>query len=211
MEKYTIIVPVGDNMEALYAGTKDFPTEKVHLISPKAYKKAAEKAKKDLEKFHVSARIHDVNGDLWESVFKKITEIATKENDSSLLINVSTGDRITMCAATSAAFVNGVRAFSVLDGKNMMLPVLRFSYYKILNDKKMEMLRLIDEAKPCLTLEDLSKKMKMSLPLLSYHINGNLKAEGLKTMGLVTGRTNKRKVELTLAPLGKIMLDGFQA
>ncbi len=60
----------------------------------------------------------------------------------------------------------------------------------------------------CISLEELSKKTKMSLPLISYHINGNLKSEGLKEMGLVETNEKKGKIELKLSTLGRMLING---
>ena len=49
-----------------------------------------------------------------------------------------------------------------------------------------KILKLLYEKEACCSsMEELSRETKMSIPLISYHINGNLKSEGLKTMGLV--------------------------
>jgi len=48
MPKNIIIAPVGDNINALFVGLKEFPTERIYLLTPAAYLKTAEKAVKDL-------------------------------------------------------------------------------------------------------------------------------------------------------------------
>ena len=128
-------------------------------------------------------------------MFQKIAEIKAIEKGKDIIINTATGDKVSTCAATSAAFVNGLKAMSVTDGMPMMLPVLKFSYYNMLTDKKMAILKLLKKPDCCSSLEELSKKTKMSLPLISYHINGNLKSEGLKEMGLVETEEKKGKMK----------------
>lgn len=208
--KKTIIAPVGDYMECLYPGIKEFATDKVVLISPKNKLSAAEEAKKDLEKFRINTKIIPIQGELWEETFKAVAEIAKLEGQENVMINVSTGDRNTRCAATSAAFVNGLRAFGVEDDMVMMLPVLKFSYYKILTDKKMEILKvLFKKPKCCSSLDELSKLTKMSLPLISYHINGTLKSEGLKQLGLIETTENKGRVTVSLSSMGRMLVNGY--
>ena len=74
----------------------------------------------------------------------------------------------------------------------------------------MQILRIIHtEEKCCASLEELSKKTKMSLPLISYHINGNLKSEGLKDLGLVKTSEKKGKVAIELTMLGRLLLKGY--
>lgn len=91
----------------------------------------------------------------------------------------------------------------------MLLPVLKFSYYRLLTDKKMSILKTLSKPNCCVSLEDLSKKTEMSLPLISYHINGNLKSEGLKEMGLVEAEEKRGKVEVKLSTLGKMLIGGY--
>ena len=45
MDKKVVIAPVGDNMDALYVGIKEFPTERVILITPEERLEDAEMKK----------------------------------------------------------------------------------------------------------------------------------------------------------------------
>jgi len=211
--KNVVIAPVGAHMDALYVGIKEFPTERIILISPEAHLDDARKAKDELEKFKIPVHIKEIKGHLWEETFKAVADIKALEKDASILINVATGDRDTRCAATSAAFVNGIRAFGVSDeNEAMMLPVLRFSYYKVITDKKMSILKTIfSEENCCSSLEQLGNKTGMSLPLISYHINGTLKSEGLKQLGLVQTTEIKGRVSVELTMQGRLLVRGYLA
>jgi hypothetical protein len=211
--KYIVVAPMGDYMDALFVGLREFPTEKVILVSPEDKMEEAEKVKKELEKFKVPTFIMKVAGgteiEVWENIFKAIADIKSTEKDKEIIVNVATGDRVTRCSATSAAFVNGFKAFAVSGDKTMMLPVMKFSYYKMIPDKKMEILKILHDKNCCSSLEELSKKTGMSLPLISYHINGNLKSEGLKTMGLVQTTEEKGRVSVELTSLGRMIVRGY--
>jgi DNA-binding transcriptional ArsR family regulator len=211
--KSIVIAPMGDYMDSLYVGIKEFPTEKIILISSQPRKEEAEKIKKDLEKFKIPCHVIVFDGsseiEIWEGTFKAISEIRTSEKEHEILVNVATGDRVTRCAATSAAFVNGLKAFAVSGDKAMMLPIMKFSYYKMIPDKKMSILKILHDENCCSSLDALSKKAKMSLPLISYHINGNLKSDGLKEMGLVDTKETKGRVSLELTSLGKMIVRGY--
>jgi predicted transcriptional regulator len=209
--KNIIIAPVGDHMDALFIGMKEFPTERVILIAPQKRLDAAYKVKEDLEKFKVPVKIMEIKGNVWEETFRAVAEIKAIEQGANILINVATGDRDTRCAATSAAFVNGIRAFGVGDNdETLLLPILKFSYYKVITDKKMEILRTIyDEKQCCSSLDELAKKTGMSLPLISYHINGTLKSEGLKQLGLVETEEAKGRVKVNLTVQGRLLLKGY--
>ncbi len=207
--KYVVVAPVGDNIEALFVGIKDFPTERVILLTPEKNMEIAKKAQEDLDRFKIPVQISEIKGNLWEAIFSRIAEINIIEKDKEVLINTSSGDRVTQCAATSAAFVNGLKAIAVGKTEAMLLPVLKFSYYNMLTDKKMGILKLLAKPGCCSSLEEMSRKMKMSLPLISYHINGNLKSEGLKDMGLVETTENKGKIAINLSTMGRLLIKGY--
>jgi len=209
MGKKIIVAPVGDNMGALYIGIKEFPTERVILLVPDDRVDEADAAKKDLERFNIPVQTIEMKGNIWEDMFQKIAEIKALEKDSEIIINTATGDRMSTCAATSAAFVNGLKAFAVDEGSAMMLPVLKFSYYTLLTDKKMHILKLLSKPDCCASLEELGKKTKMSLPLVSYHINGNLKSDGLKEMGLIETTEQKGRIAVKLSTLGRLLIKGY--
>ena len=209
--KKTIVAPVGDYIEDLYVAIREFPTEKVILIAPQEKMQIAITAKENLEKFRIPTKIVEVKGFIWEEIFREVAKIKKYEK-GEVIVNVSTGDRNSRCAATSAAFVNGLKAFGVEGDETMMLPVLKFSYYNLLSGKKMELLKTIFEKKGCCaSLEELSKETKMSIPLISYHINGNLKSEGLKSMGLIETEETKGRMKISLSFLGKMLLKGYIA
>jgi DNA-binding transcriptional ArsR family regulator len=73
----------------------------------------------------------------------------------------------------------------------------------------MDILRILKDRQCCQSLEELSKKTKMSLPLISYHINGNLKSDGLKTMGLVETTEEKGRISVDLSSLGRMIVRGY--
>lgn len=208
--KYVVIAPVGDNMQALFVGIRDFPTEKVILVSPPARLREAQKAKQDLARFQIPCSIVEIQGNIWEEMFRKIAEIKELEQGREIIVNTATGDRTTMCAATSAAFVNGLKAISVEGNEAMLLPVLKFSYYRLLSDRKLRILEVLAQDKTCCkSLDELGRKTKMSLPLISYHVNGNLKSEGLRELGLVETTEVKGKMAISLTTLGRLLIKGY--
>lgn len=208
-----VIAPVGENIDALFQGLKEFPTERIILITPEDKVDLAEDAKKQLEKFKIQVTIKSIKAEgesaMWEAMFETVSKIRKNEPDSDILVNVATGDRTTNCAATSAAFVNGLKAFSVGEKGVMLLPVLKFSYYKLLTDKKMEILKVLNQPGCCMSLDELSKRTKMSLPLTSYHVNGTLKSDGLKELGLVDTMEKNGRTEIHLSMLGRLLIKGY--
>lgn len=209
--KHVIIASCGENLGAIFVGLREFPTEKIYLITPEGMEEKGEEAKKELDKFRIPVVIKNIKGNVWEETFKAVAEIKQVEKGKDIIINVSAGDvHAGRCAACSAAFVNGLKAFEVEEDKVQLLPVLHFSYYKVIQDKKMDILRLLyNDDECCASLEELSKKTKMSLPLISYHINGNLKSEGLKRLGLVETTEEKGRVSVKLTTMGRLLVKGY--
>ena len=205
-----IVAAVGQDMDELFSAIREFTTEKVMLISYPDKGDKAESTKKELGRFKIPVDIIETKGDIWEDTFRVVHSIKKANEGKDILINVSSGDKIARCAMTSAAFVNGLKAFAAYDGNVSMLPVLKFSYYKLITDRKMKILETIyNEPDCCASLEELSKKTGMSLPLVSYHINGNPKSEGLKDMALVETVGKKGRVEVKLSLQGKILMNGY--
>ena len=207
---YIVIASVSTNVEPIYIGIKEFPTEKIILLYSDDLYNEAEKIRKDLIKFKIPVIIKPIKGQVWEELFRLVSEIASYEKGNKIIVNVGSGDSTAKCALLSAAFVNGLKAFDVVDDTPMLLPVLKFSYYKLLTDKKLSILKILEGQKACCSsLADLSEKTKMSLPLLSYHINGTLKTDGLKQLGLIEVTEENGKLLIRLNMLGKLLIKGY--
>ena len=210
-QKFTLIIPSGDNHTALYESLKHFDVERIYILACKPTIKAMEILKKELEAKGYNVIIKKLKADIWEGMFMAMAEVKDEEpHPEQIIVNVCTGNPIKRCAATTATFVNGLKGFAMENGKPMIFPLLKFSYYKILTDKKVDILKyLLNHKECCDTLDELSNRLKMSLPLLSYHINGNLKSEGLKDLGLIETEETKGKIRLHLTTLGKLLVQGY--
>lgn len=206
---YVVIAPVGNDLKPLFRGIKEFQTERVILLTPVGKEKPAQQAVKDLKQFDIPVQIYKIKGNVWEEMFQAVGEIVKQEKDKQLIVNVATGDRLGRCAATSAAFVNGLKAFDMMPDGPMLLPILKFSYYKMLSDKKLKLLEIVSQDDCCASLDELARRTKMSLPLVSYHVNGNLRSEGLKDLGLVQTTEDKGKTAIALTSLGRLLLKGY--
>ena len=113
---------------------------------------------------------------------------------------------MTLCAA----YVYGITAVAVMGENVMMLPIVRLSYYKAISPRKLKVLELLFKKRNCCaSLEQMANELNMSLPLVSYHINGNQKVDGLKQMGLITTVESRKKTEVTLNSLGEMLMMGY--
>lgn len=207
--KYTVLAPISKNTTPLYVGIKEFPTTKLILFVSSRYEYEATIVKKDLEKFRIPITLHKLEKDTWEEIFHAIHVYAAKENAEELLINVGAADSSAKCAATCAGFVNGIKAFDVMDDEVMMLPVLKFSYYTLLNETKLSLMKILMQNKEGLSLQRLAQKAKMSPPLVSYHVHGTKKVDGLKQFGLIEVVDSEEKGIVKINMLGTLLIKGY--
>jgi DNA-binding transcriptional ArsR family regulator len=202
---------VGEGLESTFVGIREFPTERVYLLLTGRNREKLDELKKAISPFKISTQEVEIKGNLLEGTFRAFARIKTAVPEESLLVNVSSGDKMESCAALAAAYVNGLKAFSVMEDKIIMLPVLKFSYYRLMPERKLKILKFL-KAQPdcCSSLEELSERLKMSLPISSYHINGNTKAEGLVSQGLVEVHIGPRgRAQVMLTELGRLMAEGL--
>ena len=205
---YTVIAPVGDNPKALFVGIKEFPTERVILITPTDYMKTAKELADKLEEFTIDSKIIEIKNNLMEEMFRVFGKLCSIYNPDEIIVNVATGDRMSTCAALSAAFANGLKSFGVMGRQCMLLPIMKLSYYNELSENKLKILKAM-EKKEYTSLKELSKKLGMSISLLSYHINGNFKYKGLKEFRLAETKEESKNVFVKLSEMGALLLKGY--
>lgn len=205
---FTVIAPVGDNLKALFIGMKEFPTDKVILLTPPSGRKAAKELTKKLDQFTIQSRIIHIDGNFMEGTFKIFGELCSHHEPDNLIVNVATGDRVSTCAALSAAFANGLKAFGVSDNKPMLMPIMKLRYYNELSDNKLKLLKYLKHDK-FTSLKELNNKLKMSVSLLSYHINGNIRYKGLIEYRLVEVKEENKNLYVKLSDMGNLLLKGY--
>jgi hypothetical protein len=209
--KYNIITPIGSNMDSTFVAVREFPTDKVFLVQTGKQGEKTGELREVLDKLKISVQLVEVKEGLLEGMFRAFAQVKASVPEDSLLVNVSAGDNMSNCAALAAAFVNGLKAFNVMGDKLQMLPILKFSYYRLIPERKLAIIKFLKEQPDCCSsLEDLSARLKMSLPLCSYHINGTAKVEGLVTQGLVAVHVGPRgKSQVTLTEMGRMIAEGL--
>lgn len=205
---YTVIAPLGDNPNALFIGMREFPTKKVILITPKKRLKEAQKIEKKLKPFGVAVVVQEINQGLMDSMFAHIGDICSNHDQENLIVNVATGDRLSTCAALSAAFANGLKAFGVMNGEPVMLPIMHLSYYDSLTKSKKKIIEALEEG-VYTPLSELAKILKMSPSLLSYHIHGTLKNKGLESLRLVCIKNETKQISVKRTKLASLLLKGY--
>jgi hypothetical protein len=143
---------------------------------------------------------------------ERVNEILNIEgrNFQQVLVNVSSGDKLIGCAALSAAFINGIKAFGMDSTKSvpLLMPVLKLSYNEIISTAKIKILKIIDGMEGTInSLEELEQASGLGKPLLSYHVQGGKDSKGLANLGLVeVERGDRGKMIINLTTLGKLLV-----
>lgn len=205
---YNVIAPIGDNPNAIFAGIKEFPTEKVYLITAAHNREKAEKLAEKLKDFTIATQIMEIKGNTLEEMFKSFAKVSMNHDPDDIIVNLATGDPMSTCAALSAAFANGLKAFGVENDRTMLMPIMKLSYYNELSENKMKILKELHPTDH-ISLQALAKKLSMSISLLSYHIHGNYKYKGLKEFRLVDLKDSKKSVMVRLSEMGNLLLKGY--
>ena len=212
MKKKMVIAPVDAETDSavLFAPIREFPTEKMVLLSSPEGIVRAESLAKELGKLGIPATIVKVSGsNAWEDFFTAAADVLEGQEKDGVIINISSADRIPQCALTNVAHVNGIRAIAVIDGQVMLLPILKLSYSNMLSEKKVKILKELANEKCFSSLEELAKSTGMSLQLLSYHINGSPKSKGLLELELVETEAAKGRIRVCLSTMGRLFMKGY--
>ncbi len=203
-----IIGEDNDCEEILFKGFKKFYPDIIVLLTKKKYLKKSKKIESNMNKFDIKIDTREVSDSPnLEEVFMKIKELENYYKNNSIVINVDT-DYMTSCLALSSSFVNGIAAMGVLKEEVITYPIMKFSYYNAINDKKMKILNIVNKKGPISSMEELAKLSKMSLPLIAYHLRGNRDSQGLVEMNLVMTKKIDSSVCVSLTELGKLIANG---
>ena len=200
-----------DVKKVLYKGFDEFFPDEIILLVKQNYEKSANKITKEFEKNSIKTTQYFLSSNPhMEEIFLEVKKITQMYEKDSIVINVDT-DYYTSCLALSAAFVNGITAIGILKDELIVYPIMRFSYYNALNEKKQELLKIINDKENITSMEELAKIANMSLPLIAYHLRGNKDSQGLIEMNLVQTKKQKGSIEIKLTSLGRLMVAGINS
>src|ERR671924_1156029 len=202
-----------DMQEGIAAGIRNFPVHKLILICYGSdNQKAEEFARRIRSVLGIPVTITLVSKEnVIRDVLERIGEIIEIEgkNFQQILMNVSCGDKLIGCAALSAAFINGIKAFGMdASGAPLLMPVLKLSYSEIISEAKIKILKAIQGVGGTIeSLEQLEQASGYGKPLLSYHVMGSRDSKGLADLGLLEVEKGDRgKISAKLTTLGKLLV-----
>ena len=203
-----------DGQDGIALGIRSFPIHKLVLICFSSDKSRAEEFSRKIRSvlgLPVTITLvtkENVIRDTMERV-NEILNLNAKEFQQ-ILMNVSSGDKLIGCAALSAAFINGIKAFG-MDATGtipLLMPVLKLSYNEIISESKIKILKAIDSVGGIIeSLDHLEQISGYGKPLLSYHVQGAKDSKGLADLGLVEVEKGERgKISAKLTTLGKLLV-----
>lgn len=199
-------------VEAIMTGIREFPITKMLLMHNPGEEDQARRLMGQLAPLRLDVDRRTLGKNVLMSTLQIVTEVITKQtrNFDEILVNAASGDKLGACALLSAAFVNGLKAFGVVDDKVMMLPVLKFSYTELISDSKLNILKALTRAgNEVESLNALAELSKVDKSLLSYHIRGGRDSKGLEELGLVSvNRQTQGKLKIAITEMGKLMMVG---
>lgn len=207
--KYIILAPFGEEINSLLEVFKDLTIQKIILLVLEEHKNKIYEFKNIIEKLKIPIDIRPIKSFNLENIFTKVKEINNENKEGEILICASTSDKYTASLFSSAAYVNNLKVFHIINAEVIFMPLLRFSYCEELGKRKIQILKTLYEQNCCASLEELSKTLKISLPLASYHINGTSKSKGLKELGLVDILNYKNRIDIKISSLGLMVLKGY--
>lgn len=205
-----------DDYEAIALGIRNFPIHKLALICYDYDKgKADDFARKIKGLLGIPITVSIVNQEnVIRDTMEQVNELLSLNNKDvqQVVMNISSGEKLLGCAALSAAFVNGIKAFGMDHTKTtpIMMPVLKLSYSEIISEAKIKILKAIDQAGGIIeSLEQLEHLSGYGKPLLSYHVQGGRDSKGLASLGLLdVERKDRGKISASITTLGKLLITG---
>lgn len=202
-----------EGQEGIAGGIRNFPIHKLVLLCYSTDKqKTEEVAKRFASTLGIRVVINVVSREnVIRDTMEKISEIISHDGREfqQVLMNISCGDKLLGCAALSAAFVNGIQAFTINEeGMPILMPILKLSYHEVISDAKLKILRSInDQGGYVESLEQLEQATGYGKPLLSYHVMGSRESKGLAELGLLEVEKRERgRILAKLTTLGKLLV-----
>jgi hypothetical protein len=202
---------LGGDVNAVVIGLRNFPAHKLTILSTNdSLNQANELSSTLTEALKLAVEVKQLKDGTIQTMLEAVGKILQTESDTfqDFLINVGSGGRHQICAAVTAAFVFGIKAFDVLSEQPVTLPVMRFSYAQAVTEPKMKILRALERSGGDVeSLEKLNALSNYGKPLLSYHIRGSDDGRGLEDLGLVeVERGNRGRLRVKLTPLARTLL-----
>lgn len=205
--EYVLILSSKKDLDRIDTIKKELNLKKIIVLSDKE-----QDFNQFSKKFNIPIDLEIISESIWEETFRIVQELTVKYSANQLISGSFSEFNQLSSALINASFINGIKILGEQNEEIILLPLFKFTFYKELTDKKKEIIEFLYSSENHeMSLEELGNVTKMSPPLVSYHLNGNQKSEGLKELKLVTSRDNKGKSYVKLTTLGVLTVKDYIA
>ena len=206
------IATAGGDEAPILLGLREFPVSKVYLLYHAESEAAAHALQEKLKGLMIEAVLSRVEGDVITGTLKVVGEILAKESKrfDTIQANIAGGSPLCGCSLLMAAFVHGIDAIHIIDGKPVRMPVLRFAYTELIGDEKFQILDALQKAGgKAPSLEFLAEKTKLPKTTVVRHLKSSHNPPGLEDLGVVIIERGDRGITaIRLTDSGKLLLVG---
>lgn len=206
------IATVGGDDAPILLGLRDYPVAKLYLLHRPENSRQAQDLREKLRGLMIEAVAREVEPDTITSTLRAVGEIVEAESKrfDHMVANIAGGSPLCGCSLLMAAFVQGLEAIHVVDGKTVKMPVLRFSYTQLIGDEKFRILDAIQEAEGgAPSLDGIAKATGLSKAAIVRHLKNPREPPGLEDLGVVEIRRGEQGVSwIGITESGRLLLVG---
>ena len=209
------IATVGGDESPILLGLREFPVAKVYLLYHKESEAAGVALREKLKGLMIDAVLMKVEGDIITGTLKAVGEIMAKDSKrfDGVQANIAGGSPLCGCSLLMAAFVHGIDAIHVVDGKAIKMPVLRFSYTELIGEEKFRILDALQGAGgKAPSLDFIASKSGLPTAAVVRHLKSAREPPGLEDLGVVSITRGERGISsIALTDTGRLLLVGRHA
>lgn len=209
------IATVGGDEAPILLGLREFPVAKVYLLYHKDSEAAGNALRDKLKGLMIDVVLTKVEGDIITGTLKAVGEIVAKDGKrfDSVQANIAGGSPLCGCSLLMAAFVHGIDAIHVVEGKALKMPVLRFSYTELIGEEKFRILDALQGAGgKAPSLDFIAEKTGLTSAAVVRHLKSARDPPGLEDLGVVTITRGDHGISgIALTDSGRLLLVGHHA
>lgn len=206
------IATVGSDEAPVLLGLRDYPVAKVYLLHHPETARKAQDLREKLKGLMIDGVVREVEPDTITGTLRVVGEIVAAESKrfDHIVANIAGGSPLCGCSLLMAAFVHGIEAIHIIDGKSVKMPVLRFSYTQLIGDEKFRILDAIEAAGgAAASLDGLAQATGMSKAAVARHLKNARDPPGLEDLGVVEIQRSAAGLSaIRVTASGKMLLVG---
>ncbi len=209
------IATVGGDDSPILLGLREFPVAKIYLLHRDESARQAQDLREKLKGLMVEAVTREVGPDTITGTLRAVGEIVDAESKrfEHVVANIAGGSPLCGCSLLMAAFVHGIEAIHMVDGKPVKMPVLRFSYTQLIGDEKFRVLDAIQAAgSGTASLDSIATATGLTKAAVVRHLRNAREPPGLEDLGVVEiRRGDKGATSISITESGRLLLVGRHA